>query len=43
MQRKFGAVPDWADTRIAEADEALLHRWTLSILDAETVEAVFAA
>ena len=43
IQRKFGAVPDWADARIAAADEALLQQWTLSILDADTVEALFAA
>ena len=43
LQRKFGAVPDWADARIAQADGETLQRWTLGLLDADTVEAVFEA
>ncbi len=41
LKRKFGAVPDWADARIAQADGETLQRWTLGLLDADTVEAVF--
>ena len=41
LQRKFGTVPDWADARIAQADSETLQRWTLGLLDADTVEAVF--
>lgn len=43
LQRKFGTVPDWAEARIVQADGETLQRWTLGLLDADTVEAVFEA
>lgn len=42
ITRKFGALPDWADVRIQQADEAALSRWAVQILDAQRIEDVFA-
>jgi len=41
LQRKFGAIPDWATARIAQADTAVLQQWGLSVLDAQRIEDVF--
>lgn len=41
VTQKFGPLPDWAQARMAEADEATLNRWTLKILDAKRIEDVF--
>lgn len=41
LQRKFGAVPPWAQDRIAAADLAALQRWTLNTLDADRIETLF--
>ena len=41
LQRKFGAIPDWAALRIAQADADALQQWALNILDAEQIEDVF--
>jgi hypothetical protein len=41
LTRKFGATPDWAQVRLAEADEATLNRWALQVLDAQRIEDVF--
>lgn len=40
--RKFGEVPEWAQTCMAQADEATLNRWAMRILDATRIEDVFA-
>lgn len=42
LTRKFGVVPDWAHTRMVQADEAELNRWAVRILDAQRIEDVFA-
>jgi len=41
ITRKFGALPDWARTRLDDADKPALNRWTLQILDAQRIEDVF--
>ncbi|CAM4317085.1 DUF4351 domain-containing protein [Bordetella tumbae] len=41
VMAKFGALPDWAQVRINEADEASLQKWMLRLLDAERIEDVF--
>ena len=40
LQRRFGALPDWASEKIAKADPHSLEEWTLRILDAPTLESV---
>ncbi len=42
LSRKFGALPDWAQARLQEADKPTLNRWALQILDAQRIEDVFA-
>lgn len=42
VARKFGQVPDWARVRIGHADEAMLTRWAMQVLDAQRIEDVFA-
>jgi len=41
LQRRFGAVPDWAASRIAQADLNTLQQWALNTLDAQRLEDVF--
>lgn len=41
LQRRFGPIPDWASTRIAQADVDTLQQWALNILDAQRLEDVF--
>jgi len=41
LSRKFGALPDWVQTRLKEADKPTLNRWALQILDAQRIEDVF--
>jgi hypothetical protein len=41
ITRKFGAVPAWASAQMSQADEAVLNRWALRILDAQRIEDVF--
>jgi len=41
LTRKFGTLPDWAKTRLVEADQVDLERWTAQILDAQRIEDVF--
>ena len=39
--RRFGPLPEWAETRLAEATPAHLERWGERVLVAATLEAVF--
>lgn len=41
LAHKFGPLPGWAATRMAQADEAALNRWALRILDAQRIDDVF--
>ena len=42
LERRFGALPDWARDRIAAADSAALEDWGLRVLDAANLEDVLA-
>ena len=41
IQLKFGALPSWADQRIARASDEQLDAWVTGILSSETLEALF--
>ncbi|KAA0911243.1 hypothetical protein [Pusillimonas sp. ANT_WB101] len=41
LERRFGQLPAWVTTRIAQADTETLQRWTLNVLEAKRLEAVF--
>jgi hypothetical protein len=40
LERRFGALPDWARDRIAAADSAALEEWGLRVLDAGSLDDV---
>lgn len=40
--RRFGALPGWAEAKLAGAERAQLEQWGERVLDAATLEAVFA-
>jgi hypothetical protein len=42
LERRFGALPDWARDRIAAADTATLEEWGLRVLEAASLEDVLA-
>ena len=42
LERRFGAIPDWAQDRIATADSGALEEWGLRVFDAGTLDDVFA-
>ncbi|MBF0126815.1 MAG: Rpn family recombination-promoting nuclease/putative transposase [Magnetococcales bacterium] len=42
LQHRFGSIPDWAKPKISKADPTSLKAWTLRVLDAPTLESVFA-
>ncbi|MBF0261531.1 MAG: DUF4351 domain-containing protein [Magnetococcales bacterium] len=42
LQRRFDFVPDWAGERIARADSATLEEWGMKVLDAQSLNDVFA-
>ena len=42
FERRFGPLPDWARQRLAEATSEQLEAWALEVLDADTLEDVFA-
>lgn len=41
ITRKFGPLPNWAQVRMARADEAELNQWAMQVLDAQRIEQVF--
>ena len=41
LQRRFGAVPDWASEKVAKADLSSLEEWSLRFVDAPTLDSVF--
>jgi hypothetical protein len=43
LELKFGALPPWAQDRIAQADAETIESWAVNLLEAETLEAVFEA
>lgn len=42
LERRFGALPGWASDRIATADSVALEEWGLRVLDAGSLDDVFA-
>ncbi len=43
LERRFGALPDWAVDRVRAADIAVLEDWGVRILDAGSLEDVLGA
>jgi transposase-like protein len=43
LERRFGALPNWARTRIASASATDLDRWVLLVLDVGSIEEALAA
>lgn len=41
IERRFGALPAWAEERMAQAELPLLQQWALNVLDADSIEKVF--
>lgn len=41
LVKRFGALPEWAEQRLIDADIAQLEQWTDRILDATTLDEVF--
>jgi hypothetical protein len=41
LQRRFGEIPSWVDEKVDHADSETLDKWSMSVLDAATLEAVF--
>jgi hypothetical protein len=41
LERKFGALPEWAEVRMGQADAPTLQQWALNVLDARRLEDVF--
>ncbi|MBF0613245.1 MAG: hypothetical protein G8345_10290 [Magnetococcales bacterium] len=41
LQDRFGCVPDWVDSKLAEADQETLRRWGKRLVRAERIEEVF--
>jgi Domain of unknown function (DUF4351) len=41
LTRRFGPLPDWAETKLTQASTDQLEHWADRILDAESLEAVF--
>ncbi|WP_459869620.1 DUF4351 domain-containing protein, partial [Endothiovibrio diazotrophicus] len=42
LSLRFGSLPEWVGQRLGEAPLEILERWGERILDAETIEQVFA-
>ncbi len=43
LQRRFGPAPDWVQARLAEANRETLEAWTDKILDARSLNDLFAS
>jgi len=42
LTRRFGPLPEWANLRLQKADSAQLEMWADQVLEAKTLEGVFA-
>jgi hypothetical protein len=42
LERRFGILPSWAKDRVLAADAAVVEEWGLRMLDAASLEEVFA-
>jgi len=41
LNRRFGALPEWAEERLTQAELTQLEIWADRVLDADTLDAVF--
>ena len=41
LRRRFGPLPDWVESRLAQASPAELERWGERVLEAHTLAEVF--
>ncbi|MBF0145042.1 MAG: DUF4351 domain-containing protein [Magnetococcales bacterium] len=41
LHRRFGTLPEWANQKIADADLSSLEAWSLGLLDAPSLDAIF--
>ncbi|MBF0629492.1 MAG: DUF4351 domain-containing protein [Magnetococcales bacterium] len=41
LHRRFGTLPEWANKKIADADLSSLEAWSLGLLDAPSLDAIF--
>lgn len=42
LQLRFGPLPEWVNVKIEHAQRAHLEQWSERVLDAKTLDAVFA-
>jgi flagellar biosynthesis/type III secretory pathway protein FliH len=42
LERRFGVLPAWARDRVLAADTVMIEEWGLRVLDATSLEEVFA-
>ncbi len=42
LERRFGVLPDWARDRVLAADTDMMEEWGLRVLDAASLDEVFA-
>ena len=42
LSRRFGKLPEWAEAKLAAADSAQLEMWGERVLEARSLETVFA-
>jgi hypothetical protein len=42
LERRFGTLPSWVSERVQTGDKGTLTEWSLRVLDATTLDAVFA-
>jgi hypothetical protein len=41
LRQRFGALPEWVQERLGQADRAKLERWALRVLSAASLDEVF--
>jgi len=41
LRQRFGALPEWAQERLGQADRAQLEAWALRVLEAASLDEVF--
>src|SRR5690348_11321589 len=41
LERRFGTVPDWVETKLAAGTEDYLVHWGENVIDAETLNEIF--
>ncbi len=42
LERRFGTLPDWARDRVQAADTPAIEEWVLRLLEAASLEDIFA-